>query len=150
MNTPTNNTGVHLWLILNKAEKALAAQANASILKLGLCPSDFAVLEVLLHKGPLPVNQIGQKVLLTSGSMTAAVDRLEEKNLLQRSDSKKDRRAKIVSLTPQGKRLIQTLFHEHAAHLEAATAALNEKEKTQLVALLKKLGKSVSQKGEQS
>jgi len=46
--------------------------------------SDFAVLEALLHKGPLPVNEIGKKVLLTSGSMTVAVDRLEQRRLVER------------------------------------------------------------------
>ena len=48
--------------------------------ELEMCGSDFAVLEALLHKGPLPINEIGKKVLLTSGSITVAVDRLESKS----------------------------------------------------------------------
>jgi len=64
-----------------------------------MCGSDFAVLEALLHKGPLPVNEIGKKVLLTSGSITVAVDRLETKGLVERRAHGTDRQARMVHLT---------------------------------------------------
>src|SRR5258708_40212975 len=67
-----------------------------------MCGSDFAVLEALLHKGPLPVNEIGKKILLTSGSITVAIDRLETKGLVQRRASGTDRRGRIVHLTKEG------------------------------------------------
>jgi MarR family 2-MHQ and catechol resistance regulon transcriptional repressor len=59
-----------LW----KAEKTFERIDLKSIADTGLCNSDFANMEALLHKGPL---QIEERVLLTSGSMTAAVNRLE-------------------------------------------------------------------------
>src|ERR1019366_5412985 len=77
-------TGVHLWLVLWKAYQALLCHAEHHIHSLGLGFSDFAVLEVLLHKGPAPVNRIGELVHLTSGSITAAIDRLERKSLVAR------------------------------------------------------------------
>src|SRR5450631_3928675 len=77
-------TGVHLWLVLWKAYQALLCHAERHIHSLGLGFSDFAVLEVLLHKGPAPVNMIGKLVHLTSGSITAAIDRLERKSLVAR------------------------------------------------------------------
>lgn len=73
----TGGSGVHVFLVLWKAASAVQSYAEASVSDLEMCGSDFAVLEALLHKGPLPVNEIGKKVLLTSGSMTVAVDRLE-------------------------------------------------------------------------
>jgi len=62
---------------------------------LELCGSDFAVLEALLHKGPLPVNEIGKKILLTSGSITVAIDRLEKRGLVERRAHGTDRRASV-------------------------------------------------------
>ena len=77
-------TGSHIRLVLWKAAKAVEKVDRESIDRTGLGLSDFTILEALLHKGPLTINQIGQKVLLTSGSMTAAVNRLERKGLVQR------------------------------------------------------------------
>jgi MarR family 2-MHQ and catechol resistance regulon transcriptional repressor len=91
---------------------------------LGLGPSDFAVLEVLLHKGPQPVNIIGRKVLLTSGSITAAVDRLESRKLLRRTADQKDRRSRIVQLTKTGRNLIERAFQKHATDMEETMAVL--------------------------
>lgn len=85
-----------------------------SLSALGLGHSDFAVLEVLLHKGPQPVNVIGKKVLLTSASITAAVDRLESRKLVQRRADSKDRRSRIVQLTKTGRHLIERAFQKHA------------------------------------
>jgi len=74
-----DTSGVHVWLVLGKAFRALAAHAGESLnlSRTGLGESDFRVLEALLHKGPLPVNTIGPKVWLTPGSISVAVDRLE-------------------------------------------------------------------------
>jgi len=67
-------------LVLAKAFRALVAHAEVSLnlSRTGVGDSDFRVLEVLLHKGPLPVNTIGPKVWLTPGSISVAVDRLEK------------------------------------------------------------------------
>src|SRR5215207_8464943 len=92
----SGGSGVHVWLVLWKAARAVEAYAENSVSQLEMCGSDFAVLEALLHKGPLPVNEIGKKVLLTSGSITVAVDRLADKGLVERRAHGTDRRAKIV------------------------------------------------------
>src|SRR6516225_1705661 len=99
MATVEDSSGVHVWLVLWKTSRAVERRAEQSIERLDICRSDFGVLEALLHKGPLPVNEIGKKVLLTSGSITTAVDRLELKRLVERKDSPDDRRARIVHLT---------------------------------------------------
>ena len=66
----SGGSGVHVFLVLWKAARAVGSYAQKSITDLEIGGSDFTVLEALLHKGPLPVNEIGKKVLLTSGSMT--------------------------------------------------------------------------------
>jgi MarR family 2-MHQ and catechol resistance regulon transcriptional repressor len=135
-----NGSGVHLWLVLWKAMRAVEAHALKSIASQPICSSDFAVLEALLHKGPLPVNVIGRKVLLTSGSITAAVDRLEAQGLVERRAHASDRRARVVHLTVEGKRLIQGVFAEHERDMARAASALSAAERATIVRLLKKLG----------
>src|SRR5207244_12170256 len=102
----TGGSGVHVFLVLWKAARAVQAYAEKSISELEMCGSDFAVLEALLHKGPLPINEIGKKVLLTSGSITVAVDRTATKRLGERRTYGTDRRAKVVHLTKKGRKLI--------------------------------------------
>jgi MarR family transcriptional regulator, 2-MHQ and catechol-resistance regulon repressor len=137
----TGGTGVHVFLVLWKALHAVEAYAVKSIADLEIGASDFAVLEALLHKGPLPVNEIGRKVLLTSGSITTAVDRLERKGLVERRAHGSDRRARIVHLTKQGKGLIGRAYAQHAADLERlAAASLTKAERATLIRLLKKIG----------
>src|SRR5260370_27735342 len=106
-NPNRDRSAIHVWLVLWRAAHAIEQNAIASVLGLGLGLSEFAVLEVLLHKGPQPVNVIGKKVLLTSGSITAAIDRLESRNLVHRTIDPQDGRARIVHLTETGKRLIK-------------------------------------------
>ena len=131
---------IRLWLVLSRCHRALSHLAERSIEDTGLGLTDFAALEALLHKGPLTITGIQSRVLLASGSMTAAVDRLEEKGLITRGSSATDRRAKVLHLTPAGKRIAEAAFRSHAAEMESAMTILNPSEKRRLYALLKKLG----------
>lgn len=131
---------VRVWLILSKATHAIEKNAMQSVSALGLGLSDFAVLEVLFHKGPLPVNTVGKKILLTSSSITAAVNRLETRKLLRRVTTPKDRRSRIVELTEAGRRLIERAFQKHAKDMEETMAVLKSSERAELVRLLKKVG----------
>jgi len=138
---PTNIAGIHLWLILMKAYRALAQVDTRSVAASGLGLSDFGVLEILLHKGPLPVNTIGRQVMLTSGSITTAVDRLEEKQLVRRKACPNDRRVTYVTLTTTGRALIRRVFKVHANRLEKVFEPLSASERSALATLLKKVGK---------
>src|SRR6266446_5292033 len=137
---PSGEAASHVWWVLRRAAHAIEQNAVRSISALGLGLSEFAVLEVLLHKGPQPVNVIGKKVLLSSGSITAAVDRLEAKKLVRRTADRGDLRARIVQLTKRGRRLIERAFQEHAIDMEETMAVLRSSERTELVRLLKKVG----------
>src|SRR5213076_167742 len=94
----TDLSGTHLWLVLMKAHRALERLATRSVEASEVGLSDFAVLEMLLHKGPQPVNEIGRRIELTSGAITTAVDRLESRGLVKRESHDSDRRARIVCL----------------------------------------------------
>src|ERR1700674_2402703 len=105
-----DSSGVRVWLVLMKAHRSMARHAAGSIVSLDMCISDFAVLKVLLHKGPQSVGEIGRRVDLTSGSITTAIDRLEQRGLVTRAAHARDRRACVVDLTPDGKALITQVF----------------------------------------
>lgn len=137
-------SGVHLWLVLMKAFHSVAARGARDLHGTGLGDSDFRVLEVLLHKGPLPVNTIGPKVFLTAGSISTAVERLYGRGLVSRIDSKTDRRVRVVDLTPQGRRLINRVFAAHAKSMEEIAGVLSDAERVQLAEGLKKLGKNAA------
>jgi MarR family transcriptional regulator, 2-MHQ and catechol-resistance regulon repressor len=135
-----DTSGVHLWLVLWKAAHMVEAHAHRNVVAQGMGLSDFGVLETLLHKGPLPIKDLGSKVLLTSGSITTAVDRLETKGLVERIGDKQDRRTRIVRLTAAGRRTIRKAFAEHTQAMEQATSALDAKDRARLIALLRRLG----------
>ena len=141
-----DTSGVHVWLVLMKTFHALKVQAEESLnlSATGLGDSDFRVLEVLLSKGPLPVNTIGPKVWLTPGSISVAIDRLEKKKLVKRRTTD-DRRVRLVELTAKGRELIAKTFETHAAAMEKATS-LSKEERLTLLQLLKKLGKGADHK----
>ena len=133
-------TGSHIRLVLWKAAKAVEKVDRESIDQTGLGLSDFTIMEALLHKGPLTINQIGQKVLLTSGSMTAAVNRLERKGLVKRIQDASDGRFFHVHLTKRGREVINDAFHRHQQNLEKIAEVLTADERSELMRLLKKLG----------
>ena len=140
----------HVWLVMMKAMRALTRYAAADIEDIGLGLSDFGVLEVLLHKGPLPVNTIGPIVHLTAGSISIAVERLVEKGLVSRVESAEDRRVRIVALTPRGKTLIDSAFRKHSGQMKRVFSELSLEELRTLEVALKKVGKRAATLMEQS
>ena len=140
----------HVWLVMMKAMRALTRYAASGIEETGLGLSDFGVLEILLHKGPLPVNTIGPIVDLTPGSISIAVDRLFAKGLVTRVESTEDRRVRIIALTPRGKDLIVSAFRKHSGQMRKAFAELSPEELRSLEAALKKVGKRAATLMEES
>jgi MarR family 2-MHQ and catechol resistance regulon transcriptional repressor len=132
---------------LVKAFQAASKYLYAGLAETGIDDTDFRILEALLNKGPLPVNAIGPKVFLTPGSISTAVDRLVERGLVSRVESSEDRRVRVVSLTPKGKRLIAPVFRKHAAEIKRVFADASPKELRALETTLKKIGKRAESLG---
>jgi MarR family transcriptional regulator, 2-MHQ and catechol-resistance regulon repressor len=136
--TGLNDAGI--WPVLRRASHWVERHALQSLSSLDIGLSDFAVLNTLLHRGPLPVNVIGAKVLLTSGSITAAVDRLARQGLVKRRKHPRDRRAALVHLTSKGEDFIRPSTVAHQQTMTDLISILSKNEQTELVRLLKKLG----------
>src|SRR5437773_8741986 len=118
-------SGTHLWLVMMKAHRTLERLATSSIKAAEVGLSDFAVLEMLLHKGPQPVNEIGRRIELTSGAITTAVDRLESRRLVTREAHESDRRARIVCLTARGREEAVKAFAIHRTAMDVAASGLS-------------------------
>ncbi|MEP6690608.1 MAG: MarR family transcriptional regulator [Gemmatimonadaceae bacterium] len=129
-----------LWIVLARAGRALERHARRDIERYGLSLTEFAVLEALYHKGDLPIGEVGDRVLLKSGSMTYVIDKLEERGLLERRACPTDQRVTFVRITADGRRQIREIFPAHADAIRVATSGLPADEKRQTIALLKKLG----------
>jgi MarR family transcriptional regulator, 2-MHQ and catechol-resistance regulon repressor len=132
---------LHAWLVMLKAWQSMSRYVSPTLLEEELGESDFRVLEVLLHKGPMPVNAIGPKVNLNPGSVSVAVDRLYKKGFVSRVESSRDRRVRTVSLTEKGRQMFVPLFRRHAAVIKRAFQDVSSEELQQLELILKKIGK---------
>jgi MarR family transcriptional regulator, 2-MHQ and catechol-resistance regulon repressor len=129
-----------VFSILWNAYRTMLAKADESKKNLGLGRSDFRVLEALL-RGPLPVNVIGEKVKLTTGSITTAVDRMEARWLVARKNHPEDRRIRLVELTAKGRRLIERAYSQQSFDMEKTLSVLSREEREILVELLERLAK---------
>jgi MarR family transcriptional regulator, 2-MHQ and catechol-resistance regulon repressor len=131
----------HAWLVMLKAWQAIARYLRPTMSAECLGESDFRVLEVLLHKGPMPVNAIGPKVDLNPGSVSVAVDRLYRKGLVSREECSSDRRVRTVSLTEKGRQAFLPVFRRHAALIKHLFQEVSPQELQELEIALKKIGK---------
>jgi MarR family 2-MHQ and catechol resistance regulon transcriptional repressor len=129
-----------LWVVLARAYGSLAAFVKRRVEAEGLCLSDFMVLEVLLHKGPMTMSAIGEKVLLANASMTSAIDRLDEMGFVVRKGRKGDRRVRIVELTAEGRKFITQMYERHERELEDLMSGVPVAERAALRRGLKKIG----------
>ncbi|MDQ2843110.1 MAG: MarR family transcriptional regulator [Acidobacteriota bacterium] len=140
MSREIESTGARVWVVLARAYEAMANYVEQRVAAEGLCLSDFEVLELLLHKGPMTMSAIGEKVLLANASMTSVIDRLDGRGFVARKNDKKDRRVRMVELTTRGHGFISELYPRHVKDLESVMQILDKAERAQLRALLKKLG----------
>ena len=135
----------HLRVVFAKANRAIERVDRESIAHTGLIVTDFMILEALLHKGPMPINMIGEKILLTSGSMTAAANRLMERGLIEKIQDPADGRRFYLHLTKKGLNLISRAYRKHSNSLTELFGCLDQNERHELVRLLKKVGRNAEQ-----
>ena len=132
-----------LFIVLSRAHKAITEQTNHFFQTHGVNPTEFAVLELLYHKGQQPLQKIGGKILLASGSITYVIDKLEKRGFITRVNCPTDRRVTYAAISPEGKEFMSEIFPEHEKNLHELTNALTTEEKDQAIELMKKLGLSI-------
>jgi len=134
------DTALHLWVVLARAFDAIAHHARDSIARFGFGDTEFGVLEVLYHKGELPVCEVQKRILVESSSTTYVVDKLVERRLVRRRPSTADRRVVLLSLTPAGRELMKRHFPPHADAIRHAVGALSPRDQALAARLLRTLG----------
>ncbi|MBX7252921.1 MAG: MarR family transcriptional regulator [Candidatus Promineofilum sp.] len=136
---PHRPSGVAAWFLLWRSARLIEAHARQSVAATGLGLSDFGVLEALLHRGPLSVGELGQRILISSGSTTTSIDRLEQQGFVRRELAGADRRSRTVHLTDTGRSLIEAQFKVHEEDMERAFDCLSDAELTALLPILRQL-----------
>jgi len=136
----SRDPALSLWVVLARAFDSVERHSRASIARFGLGATEFGVLEVLYHKGELPVCEVRRRILVESSSTTYVVDKLVDRGLVQRRPSGTDRRVILLELTPRGRKLIGRIFPPHAAVIRHAVGALSARQQAQAVRLLRALG----------
>jgi len=128
------------YVKLMRTVSALTTRMHRHLAQYKLTVSQFGVLEALFHMGPLCQQEIGQKILKSSGNMTMVIDNLEKRGLVLRESVPEDRRYTRVRLTFEGRKLIGRVFPRHAEIAQHEFSVLTAEELDTLGSLLKKLG----------
>lgn len=145
MTDSATRRALHLWVVLNRAQAAVAAHASRDAAEHDLTLAEFGALEALFHKGPMQVGMLQRKILISSGGITFLVDRLIDRGLVERRPSAEDRRARVVALTPEGEQLMATIFPVHAARVRHALSGVSATTQRDLTDGLRALGLSAEQ-----
>lgn len=140
------SVALKLLVVLARAHASVETHLHANVNAHGLTLTEFAILEVLYHKGPLLLGEVQKRILVSSGGVTYLVDRLEEKGLVERRACPEDRRARYAALTPAGEALIARIFPEHAGLIQEVMSTLTLEEQRQAVDLLRRLGRAAAER----
>ncbi len=124
---------------LVRTYQAFESVSGAHIRTLDLTPPQFDVIATLGNQPPMTCKILGEKTLITKGTLTGILDRLEAKGFIARLSNEDDGRSQKVTLTPEGEKLFQRVFPQHGAHLEKVFNQLSQQEITELTNALKKL-----------
>ena len=143
--SPAAAAALKLYVVLARAQLAVSRHTEADVARHGLTGTEFAILEVLYHRGPLLLGEVQRKILVSSGGITYLVDRLEKRGLVERRPCAEDRRARYAALTAEGEQLIGRIFPEHAEAVARAVSGLSEAEQAEATELLRKLGTAAAE-----
>ena len=133
------------FINLVRASDSTIAKTTAHLEELGVTNGQFAVLEALLHLGPMCQHTLGKKLLRSGGNVTLVVDNLERHGWVRRERQVQDRRMIQIHLTPKGRRLITRVFPEHAKVVVKVMSQLSPTEQEQLRKIALKLGRGADE-----
>lgn len=126
---------------LIRAADAVSASVHSALAAENLTISQFAVLEALLHLGPMRQRDLAGKILRTAGNLTMVIDNLEKQGLVVRQQNQTDRRSYSIELTDSGRQRIEAIFPAHAERIRQRMAVLSAKEQRELARLCRTLGR---------
>ena len=134
-----NKTELKIFIAMSKVINTLSRKTNTIVTKHDLTCLQFAVLEVLYHKGALPVGEIQEKVLSTSGTIAVVVKNLEKNGFIFRSQDLEDKRKSVINLTPKGFTTIEKVYPKNEKMIISIMIALSKEEQETMLKYLKKI-----------
>ena len=124
---------------LAECYQAFESYSAAHVRTLGLTGAQFDIVATLGNTPGMTCKELGEKTLITKGTLTGVLDRMEKRGLIRRTASDADRRQVFVVLTAQGVRTFERVFPVHVGHLKSAFTVLSPRELDQAAELLHKL-----------
>lgn len=142
-------TDEHLVSALSSIMRSLERPLTKHIAAEGLTSPQFAVLEMLLHKGPRTVNEIIEGLSSSSGNVGVVIDNLLTAGMLQKKPNPADGRSRIVSLTAAGEAKIRAYYPRHRDELHRLLSGVERSEKRKLIKALAALRRSLEENASQ-
>jgi DNA-binding MarR family transcriptional regulator len=124
---------------LARCYQAFGRHSAAHVRSLALTPSQFDIIATLGNTSGMSFRQLGDETLITKGTLTGVVDRLEQRGLVRRQESPTDGRSTVVRLTARGEAEFERVYPAHIAHLKCAFTALTAADMDVLESLLDRL-----------
>jgi DNA-binding MarR family transcriptional regulator len=124
--------------------QAFGIYSSAHVRTLGLTPAQFDIVATLGNTAGMSPKELGEKTLITKGTLTGVVDRLIDKRLVRRTASPSDGRCQVIQLTAQGEKLFARIFPVHVAHMGRAFAGFSPKELSGMIASLRRLRETLA------
>ncbi|MEL1134946.1 MarR family transcriptional regulator [Desulfitobacterium sp. THU1] len=138
-----NSLNLNLVIAMARSYNKLFSLIEKNVQEYGFNISEFGVLEFLWHNGEQPVQKIAEKILVTSGTITYIIDKLQKTGLVERKKCEKDRRVYYVGLTPKGEEVIEELFPKHQQFIDNLLAGIDKDMKKNLLKSLLELRASI-------
>lgn len=139
------DVNLKLTIALSMCHNLQVQKVEKNLKKYELSLSEFSVLDMLFHKGPQAVQKVAEQILVTSGTITYIINKLQEKGLVERRKCEKDKRVFYVSLTEKGSTLIQEIMQEHKLFIDSVFQNIDDETKEQTVKNLFHLYKMMNQ-----
>lgn len=136
---------LNVLIKLTRSTETLFQYLSAKLKELGISESQFGVLEMLYHLGPLQQHTIAKKLLRSGGNITFIIDKLEKMKMVQRVIDPQNRRCTEVHITPEGRKLIKKIFPKHLKEIVSIFSVLSHSEQNELEKICKKISKRIYQ-----
>jgi len=131
-----SDVNLKLVIATTRFYNILLSKIEKEVQEFDLNMSEFGVLEMLLHKGEQPVQKIAERILVTSGTISYVIDKLQKKGFVYRKNCEKDKRIFYVCLTETGEKYISDIFPKHKQFIDELFSGLDDDFKKDLTAKL--------------
>lgn len=136
----SDERNLKLMTVFLKSAQSVENAVRKDVLKYALNPTEFSALEIIYHKGSLPISEITKKILISNSTMTYCLDQLVSKKLIIKTTNQDDRRSTYVDLTKRGQKFMDEIFSHHIKFINELFLDIKEEDKELLISVLKKIG----------